>query len=263
MAGGPKWTQTKIPGVDIHTGPLPTVTRVPNINKKIDPAAEVPAYVRKGLPDPVTVPKPGTKPKIKVQPGETLDQAIQRTRAEQEFSRFLKGQGGQQFGTAGGGRGGQGGPTAAQATSGSGQVPTIRLPNGQLSVDPYRLSPSGQYSTQSGSRKSIDQIERDDERAVDAMVKRARQSVIDREAKSKNQSDRIEPVQPKWKNRDTDQDLEEARKKREQPEVEYDDEYDAMVARVKKLAGLGPMKTVYDPKKRQYRNMPTAVQPKK
>jgi hypothetical protein len=52
-------------------------------------------------------------------------------------------------------------------------------------------------------------------------------------------------------------------KKREQPEVEYDDDYDAMVARVKRLAGLGPMKTVYDPKKRQYRNMPTAVQPKK
>jgi hypothetical protein len=46
-------------------------------------------------------------------------------------------------------------------------------------------------------------------------------------------------------------------------EVDYDDEYDAMVARVKKLAGLGPMKTVYDPTKRQYRNMPTAVQPKK
>jgi hypothetical protein len=56
---------------------------------------------------------------------------------------------------------------------------------------------------------------------------------------------------------------EESRKKREQPEVEYDDDYDAMVARVKKLAGLGPMKTVYDPKKRQYRNMPTAQQPKK
>jgi hypothetical protein len=56
---------------------------------------------------------------------------------------------------------------------------------------------------------------------------------------------------------------EESRKKREQPEVEYDDDYDAMVARVKRLAGLGPMKTVYDPKKRQYRNMPTAQQPKK
>jgi hypothetical protein len=46
-------------------------------------------------------------------------------------------------------------------------------------------------------------------------------------------------------------------------EVNYDDEYDAMVARVKRLAGLGPMKTVYDPAKRQYRNMPTAQQPKK
>ena len=51
--------------------------------------------------------------------------------------------------------------------------------------------------------------------------------------------------------------------KKQPPEVEYDDEYDAMVARVKKLAGLGPLKTVYDPKKRQYRNMPTAQQPKK
>ena len=47
------------------------------------------------------------------------------------------------------------------------------------------------------------------------------------------------------------------------PEAKYDDEYDAMVARVKKLAGLGPMKTVYDPNRRVYRNMPTAVQPKK
>ena len=53
---------------------------------------------------------------------------------------------------------------------------------------------------------------------------------------------------------------------RDPKEVDYDDDYDdydAMVARVKKLAGLGPMKTVYDPTKRQYRNMPTAVQPKK
>jgi hypothetical protein len=50
---------------------------------------------------------------------------------------------------------------------------------------------------------------------------------------------------------------------RDPKEVDYDDEYDAMVARVKKLAGLGPMKTVYNPTKRQYRNMPTAVQPKK
>ena len=50
---------------------------------------------------------------------------------------------------------------------------------------------------------------------------------------------------------------------RDPKEVDYDDEYDAMVARVKRLAGLGPMETVYDPAKRQYRNMPTAVQPKK
>lgn len=50
---------------------------------------------------------------------------------------------------------------------------------------------------------------------------------------------------------------------RDPKEVDYDDEYDAMVARVKKLAGLGPMKTTYDPARRQYRNMPTAQQPKK
>jgi len=50
---------------------------------------------------------------------------------------------------------------------------------------------------------------------------------------------------------------------RDPKEVDYDDEYDDMVARVKKLAGLGPMKTVYDPAKRVYRNMPIAQQPKK
>ena len=44
---------------------------------------------------------------------------------------------------------------------------------------------------------------------------------------------------------------------------QYGDDYQAMVSRVKRLAGLGPMKTVYDPNKRVYRNMPTAVQPKK
>ena len=44
----------------------------------------------------------------------------------------------------------------------------------------------------------------------------------------------------------------------------YDpDDFDAMVARLKKLAGAGPMKTVYDPQKRVYRNVPTAVQPKR
>ena len=50
---------------------------------------------------------------------------------------------------------------------------------------------------------------------------------------------------------------------RDPKEVDYDGEYDAMVARVKRLAGLGPMRTVYDPNRRVYRNMPTAQQPKK
>jgi hypothetical protein len=42
----------------------------------------------------------------------------------------------------------------------------------------------------------------------------------------------------------------------------YDaDDFDDMVSRLKKLAGSGPMKTVWDPDRRVYRNMPTAVQP--
>lgn len=41
------------------------------------------------------------------------------------------------------------------------------------------------------------------------------------------------------------------------------DDFDDMVSRLKKLAGSGPMKTVYDPNTRRYRNMPVAQQPKK
>jgi hypothetical protein len=50
---------------------------------------------------------------------------------------------------------------------------------------------------------------------------------------------------------------------RDPPEADYGADYQDMVSRVKKLAGLGPLKTVYDPQKRVYRNVPTAVQPKK
>jgi hypothetical protein len=39
------------------------------------------------------------------------------------------------------------------------------------------------------------------------------------------------------------------------------DQFDDAMARLKKLAGAGPLKTVYDPAKRVYRNVPTAVQP--
>jgi hypothetical protein len=41
------------------------------------------------------------------------------------------------------------------------------------------------------------------------------------------------------------------------------DKFDAAMARLKQLAGAGPMKTVYDPAKRVYRNVPVAVQPKR
>jgi hypothetical protein len=54
-----------------------------------------------------------------------------------------------------------------------------------------------------------------------------------------------------------------AEAKKKEKEADYGDDYQDMVSRVKKLAGLGPLKTVYDPAKRVYKNMPTAVQPKK
>jgi len=41
------------------------------------------------------------------------------------------------------------------------------------------------------------------------------------------------------------------------------DKFDSAMSRLKQLAGAGPMKTVWDPTKRVYRNVPTAVQPQK
>ena len=55
----------------------------------------------------------------------------------------------------------------------------------------------------------------------------------------------------------------EGNRKPEPPEADYGDDYQDMVKRVKRLAGVGPLKTQYDPAKRVYKNMPTAVQPKK
>jgi len=236
---------TKLGGKDVSTTSGPT-SKSGSTNVQLDPVADVPAYVRQGKSDPITTPV--NKPKISIKPGETMDQAVQRTKAEQEFGKFLQGQSGQTFG-AGAGRG-----TVNPEPTKQQRFPELKTDT-QVKWDNYKK--------QTG-RDHIDKIEHDDKMAVDAMVKQARQNAADRDAKNKNKSDSIQPVPAKWKNRDTDVDLEEqSRKKREPPEVNYDDEYDAMVARVKKLAGLGPMKTVYDPNKRQYRNMPTAVQPKK
>ncbi|WP_353482423.1 hypothetical protein [Haliscomenobacter sp.] len=61
----------------------------------------------------------------------------------------------------------------------------------------------------------------------------------------------------------TERDMAEGNRKPEPPEADYGDDYQDMVKRVKKLAGLGPLKTQYDPARRVYKNMPTAVQPKK
>jgi hypothetical protein len=301
----------KLGGKNVDTTPGPTVKSGSSNDLNLDPVFDVPAYVRQGKPDPVTIPKPGSKPTIKIRPGETMIQAMQRVKDEQEFGNFLKGQGGQKFGT----------PSAAQATSDAGQVPIIRLPNGQLSVDPSRLSPSGQYGR-------LDKIARDDEAAVDAMVKKARENAEARAAaqaakekqlglepgslrpKSQYEKEQISalrseeeklglppgslnpkptelktPTTPPAEKSSTlgkigkglgyaagaygaaelgSQALDQVKeaKPRKEPEVDYDDEYQAMVARVRKLAGIGPMKTVYDPARRVYKNVPTAQQPK-
>lgn len=56
----------------------------------------------------------------------------------------------------------------------------------------------------------------------------------------------------------SEQDLDEGNKR---SEADYGPDYQDMVSRVKKLAGLGPLKTVYDPQKRVYKNVPVAQQP--
>ena len=311
---------TKLGGKNVDTTPGPTVKSGSSNDLNLDPVFDVPAYVRQGKSDPVTVPKPGSKPTIKIQPGETMIQAMQRAKDEQEFGKFLQGQGGQKFGK----------PSAAQ-TSGSDQVPTIKLPDGSHIVDPSRLSPSGKYGR-------LDKIARDDEAAVDAMVKKARENAEARAAaqSAKEKQLGLEPgsLRPKsqWEKerdsalRDEEKKLglqpgslssrsqrqpeqtttlpgekensgifnyikdnpkksaaaaaaagyaadellkdkklkEQSRKKRKEPEVDYDAiDHDKSVARLRHLAGIGPMKTVWDPARRVYKNVPTAVQPKR
>ena len=303
---------TKLGGKNVDTTPGPTVKSGSSNDLNLDPVFDVPAYVRQGKSDPVTVPKPGSKPTIKIQPGETMIQAMQRAKDEQEFGKFLQGQGGQKFGK----------PSAAQ-TSGSDQVPTIKLPDGSHIVDPSRLSPSGQYGR-------FDKIARDDEAAVNAMVKKARENAEARAAAqaAKEKQLGLEPgsLRPRSQyEKERDSALRDEEKKlglppgslnpkptepkkpttppaeksstlgkigkglgyaagaygaaelgsqaldqvkeakpRKEPEVDYHASgHDKSVARLRHLAGIGPMKTVWDPDKRVYKNVPTADQPPK
>lgn len=58
------------------------------------------------------------------------------------------------------------------------------------------------------------------------------------------------------KDKITEWELTEALKQFKDQEVDYDDEFDAMVSRVGKLAKEGPRKTVWDPVKRVYKTVP-------
>ena len=226
---------TKLGGKNVSTTSGPAVT-VQKRGSEYEPlAVDVPAYVRQGKPDPVTTPV--GKPKITVRPGETVPQAIQRAQTEKEFGQFLKGQSGQTFG-AGAGRGTVN-PPAAKSNAPK-----------ELTINPNDPKTFTKQAT--ASNPEMDKIMKkwDQEQ-------RSTPASLSSPSKSKTSPSKfLQLFGP-------DKMDEASRKKRETPEVEYDDEYDAMVARVKRLAGLGPMKTVYDPKKRQYRNMPTAQQPKK
>jgi hypothetical protein len=129
-------------------------------------------------------------------------------------------------------------------------------------VDPSRLSPSGQYGR-------LDKMARDDEAAVDSMVKKAQKNAEpwynpEMEKIIKKWDQENQPVKSKGQ-RPWGTDIEEqSRKKRKEPEVDYDAiDHDKSVARLRHLAGIGPMKTVYDPNKRVYKNVPTADQPKR
>jgi hypothetical protein len=245
----------------------------------------------------------GDKPKVNVKPGETMDQAVQRTKTQQEFGKFLQGQSGQTFG-AGGGRGGQGGPTAAQANTMSNAPVSVKNKPSAINSMARDLTnpPKSTNTTTTTTNNSPRQNDRVDplDMPRDPYMPRdpldmirpgydgqlgsnpgpntadKKSSWLGKTAKglgyaagaygAADLGSRALDYYDQTKDQSQDEviipDIKET-KKREQPEVEYDDDYDAMVARVKRLAGLGPMKTVYDPKKRQYRNMPTAQQPKK
>ena len=235
----------------------------------------------------------GDKPKIKVNPGETVPQAIERTKTQQEFGKFLQGQSGQTFG-AGAGRGSVN-PAPANTMANT-PVSVKNKPSAMNSmasdlINPPKPNNTNTTTTTNNSPRQNDRVDpldmpRDPYMPRDPfdMVRpgydgqlgsnpvpntRGKQSsMLGKAGKTLGYGaaayGAADVGSRAWDYYDQTKDMPSVKEaKKQSPEVEYDDEYDAMVARVKKLAGLGPMKTVYDPKKRQYRNMPTAQQPKK
>lgn len=237
----------------------------------------------------------GDKPKIKVNPGETVPQAIERTKTQQEFGKFLQGQSGQTFG-AGAGRGSVN-PAPANTMANT-PVSVKNKPSAMNSMardltnPPKPNNTNTTTTTTNNSPRQNDRVDpldmpRDPYMPRDPfdMVRPGYDGYLGSNPRLPNTRDKQSSWLGKagktlgygaaaygaadvgsraWDYYDQTKDMPSVKEaKKQSPEVEYDDEYDAMVARVKKLAGLGPMKTVYDPKKRQYRNMPTAVQPQK
>ena len=236
---------TKLGGKNVSTTPGPTVKSGSSNDLNLDPVFDVPAYVRQGKSDPVTVPKPGSKPTIKIQPGETMIQAMQRAKDEQEFGKFLQGQGGQSFGTPGGGRGTANPEPAKQ------QVFPEPKTDTQVKWDNYKEK----YG-----------VTHPDKLVYDLKQKQKAGPTPNPEMEKiiKKWDQENQPVKSKGQ-RPWGTDIEEqSRKKRKEPEVDYHAiDHDKSVARLRHLAGIGPMKTVWDPAKRVYKNVPTADQPPK
>jgi hypothetical protein len=131
---------------------------------------------------------------------------------------------------------------------------------------PYKSprSPSGQYSTQSGSSPEFEKTKQkwDQEYTpVPSKGQRPWGSDIDDQpgwARPQRKSPK-----PSMLSKLTGGGLDEASRKKPK-EVDYDAiGHDQSVERLRHLAGIGPMKTVWDPEKRVYKNVPTAVQPPK
>lgn len=245
----------------------------------------------------------GDKPKIKVNPGETVPQAIERTKTQQEFGKFLQGQSGQTFG-AGAGRGSVN-PAPANTMSNT-PVSVKNKPSAMNSMAKDLTNPPKSSNTNTNTNTTTNNSPRQNDRVDPLDVYMPRSTAQDPfmprdpfgmarpgydgqlgsnprkalDARDKQSSwlgkagktlgygaaayGAADVGSRAWDYYDQTKDMPSVKEaKKQPPEAKYDDDYDAMVARVKKLAGLGPMKTVYDPNKRVYRNVPTAVQPKK
>ena len=146
--------------------------------------------------------------------------------------------------------------------------------------DPTKRSPAKRNKSVAGFARAFNKLdarrEKTDEVSKDTLgsyVKKAHQDVVDRATSASFQSGQAGDKYNKADTSPKDQQREKGMSRaldrltresdsKQPQEADYGDDYQDMVKRVKKLAGLGPLKTVWDPVKRVYRNVPVSTQPK-